>query len=71
MDYVIKIKVDVLIPIYLILMVKLKANQAQWKTCLSYISRALSAAWLYKLQDLEIWCSFEFGRAHFALGNTR
>jgi len=52
LDYLVKIKVDLLIPIYLILMVKIKANQGQWKSCLAYISRALSAAWLYTLQDL-------------------
>ena len=51
-DLLIKRKVDVCIPIYLILMVKLKSNLGQWKECLSYISRALAASWVYSLEDL-------------------
>ncbi len=64
-----KLRMDLLIPIYLILMVKLKANQSQWKACLALLSRTLAAAWLHRLPDLEVWCYFEFSRSHFALGN--
>ena len=52
LDLLVKLRLDLLIPIYLILMVKLKANQAQWKTVLALLSRTLAAAWLHRLPDL-------------------
>lgn len=69
-DLMIKRKIDPYIPIFLILMIKLKSNQGHWESCLPLISRALAAAWLYNQPDLEIWCYFEFSRTHFAMGNT-
>jgi hypothetical protein len=68
-DLIIKRRVDACLPIYLILLNKLKANQGHWEDCLSLLSRILSAAWVHAQVDLEIWCYFEFSRAHFALGN--
>ena len=52
LDILIKLRIYPYVPIFLIMMIKLKANQSQWEECLPLISRALSAAWLYKLNDL-------------------
>ena len=51
-DLLIKRKADICIPIYLILMIKLKSNLGMWKDGLSYISRALASSWIYNLEDL-------------------
>ena len=51
-DLVIKKRVDVCLPIYLVLMVKLKANQGEWTHCLSFISKALCSSWVHNQQDL-------------------
>ena len=68
-DLMIKRRLDIYIPIFLIYMTKLYINQGHWQNCLSFLSRVLSASWIYHLEDLEIWAYFEFSRAHFALGN--
>ena len=71
LDLLLRMKLEEYITIYLILMIKLKSNLCEWPKVVSLISKALAAAWVYKLEDLEIWCYFEFSRAYFALGNTQ
>jgi hypothetical protein len=66
----IKKRIDRYIPIFLILMGKIKANQGKWNNCLSLLSHTLAASWLYHQPDLENWCYFEMSRAHFGLGDT-
>lgn len=51
-DLMIKRKVDICIPIFLIYMTKIQINQGHWKNCLSLLSRTLSASWIYNQQDL-------------------
>lgn len=51
-DILLKRRIDRYIPIYFILMIKLKVNQGQWEGCLSFLSRAVTASWLYQQPDL-------------------
>ena len=49
LDLLIKYKLDEYILIYLILMIKMKSNLNEWQSALGYISKLLSASWVYKL----------------------
>lgn len=51
-DILMKRRIDRYIPIYFILMIKLRVNQGQWEDCLPLLSRALTASWLYQQPDL-------------------
>ena len=67
LDLILRIRVDEYIPIYLLLMIRLKVGRGDWKGSVQLLSRALAAAWTLGLVDLENWCYFEMSRAHFAL----
>jgi hypothetical protein len=58
LDLLLKLRLEEYLTIYLILMVKLKSNLGEWSVVVAFISKALAAAWVYKLEDLEIWCYF-------------
>lgn len=55
--------------IYLLLMIKMKANILDWESCTKYLMKLLAYAWFYKLDDLEIWTYFELSRSHFFLND--
>jgi hypothetical protein len=52
LDLMLRLKLEEYITIYLILMIKLKSNLCEWTKVTSLISKALAAAWVYKLEDL-------------------
>lgn len=52
LDLLLRLKLEEYITIYLILMIKLKANLCEWGKVIALISKALAAAWVYRLEDL-------------------
>jgi hypothetical protein len=48
-EEIIKERADICLPVYLILIVRIKKSQGEWKQNISYISRALAAAWVHSL----------------------
>ena len=49
LDLLLKYRLEEYLTIYLILMVKLKSNLCEWSVVVALISKALAAAWVYKL----------------------
>ncbi len=46
LNLMLRLKLEQYIPIYLILMIKLKATLCEWTKVVSLISKALAAAWV-------------------------
>jgi hypothetical protein len=49
LDLLLKLRLEEYITIYLILLIKLKANLCEWSTVVALISKALAAAWVLRL----------------------
>ena len=52
LDLMLRVRIDEYIPIYLLLMVRLKVGKGDWKGSVQLLSRALAAAWTLHLEDL-------------------
>jgi len=56
--------------VYLVLMVKLKANLLEWDLCTRYLMKLLAYSWLFRFDNLEIWVYFELSRSYFFMNQN-
>lgn len=66
-DEMLKLKMFEYVGVYLMLMVKLKANLLEWDACTKYLMKLLAYSWFHNLDNLEIWVYFELSRSFFFL----
>lgn len=64
-DELLKLELYEYMGVYLILMVKQKANLLEWDLSSRYLMKLLAYAWLHMLQNLEVWVYFELSRSFF------
>jgi hypothetical protein len=65
-----KHKINEYVGVYLISIIKLKANILEWEQSTQYLMKLLAYAWLFNMQDLEVWVYFELSRAYFFMGKS-
>jgi hypothetical protein len=64
-DELLKLELYEYMGVYLILMVKQKANLLEWDLSSRYLMKLLAYAWLHMLKNLEVWVYFELARSFF------